>query len=130
MFSKVAGKNCRRKGYLADHNRHRDRDSKPGIAVVGGVDGRYLIGRELALGFAEDDSHQLSGKDSIRDLLDKITFYVFPDVSPDASDQFFSGLKYERSINSRTTDDDRDFLFDEDPCEDLNKDGFDNSYSH
>jgi hypothetical protein len=29
------------------------RDSKPGVAVVGGVDGKYLIGRELAFGFAE-----------------------------------------------------------------------------
>jgi len=33
-------------------------------------------------------------------------------------------VKFERSINSRTTDDDRDFIFDEDPYEDLNKDGY------
>jgi hypothetical protein len=32
-------------------------------------------------------------------------------------------MKYERTLNSRSTDDDRDFVFDEDPCEDLNKDG-------
>lgn len=99
------------------------RDNKPGVAVVGGVEGKYLIGRELALGFAERILSSSSEKE-IMELLGKITFYVFPDVSPDASDQFFSGLKYERSLNSRTTDDDRDFLFDEDPCEDLNKDGF------
>jgi len=99
------------------------RDNKPGVAVVGGVDGRYLTGRELALGFAETILSSSSEKE-IKELLSKITFYVFPDVSPDASEEYFSGLKYERSINSRTTDDDRDFLFDEDPCEDLNKDGF------
>ena len=98
-------------------------DSKPGVAVVGGVDGKYLIGRELALGFAESILRSSSDNDT-KELLSKITFYVFPDVSPDASAQFFSGLKYERSQNSRTTDEDRDFLFDEDPCEDLNKDGF------
>ena len=98
------------------------RDSKPGVAVVGGVDGKYLIGRELALGFA-DSILKNSSENDIRELLNKITFYVIPDVSPDASDQFFSGLKYERSQNSRTTDEDRDFLYDEDPCEDLNKDG-------
>jgi hypothetical protein len=98
------------------------RDSKPGVAIVGGVDGKYLIGRELALGFAENILKNSSEND-IRELLSKITFYVFPDVSPDASEQFFSGLKYERSQNSRTTDEDRDFLYDEDPCEDLNKDG-------
>jgi hypothetical protein len=99
------------------------RDDKPGIAVVGGIDGKYLIGRELALGFTEKILSNSSEKE-IRDLLAKVTFYIFPDVSPDASNQYFSGLKYERSLNSRTTDDDRDFLFDEDPCEDLNKDGF------
>jgi hypothetical protein len=98
------------------------RDSKPGVAVVGGVDGKYLTGRELALGFA-DSILKNSSENDIRELLNKITFYVIPDVSPDASDQFFSGLKYERSQNSRTTDEDRDFLYDEDPCEDLNKDG-------
>jgi hypothetical protein len=98
------------------------RDSKPGVAVVGGVDGKYLIGRELALGFA-DSILKNSSENDIRELLTKITFYVIPDVSPDASDQYFSGLKYERSQNSRTTDEDRDFLYDEDPCEDLNKDG-------
>lgn len=98
-------------------------DSKPGVAVVGGVDGKYLTGRELSYGFAENILRSSSDND-IKELLSKITFYVFPDVSPDASSQFFSGLKYERSQNSRTTDDDRDFLFDEDPYEDLNNDGF------
>ena len=100
-----------------------NKDSKPGVVVAGGVDGRYLIGRELALGFAEEILKR-SKEDSIRELLDKITFYVLPDLSPDASAQFFSEIKYERNINSRTTDDDKDFVFDEDPCEDLNKDGY------
>ena len=99
------------------------RDSKPGIVVAGGVDGKYLIGRELALGFA-DEILKRSKEDNIRELLDKITFYILPDLSPDASAQYFQDVKFERSINSRTTDDDRDFIFDEDPYEDLNKDGY------
>jgi hypothetical protein len=100
-----------------------NKDSKPGVFVAGGVDGRYLIGRELALGFVEEILKR-SKEDSISLLLDKITFYVIPDLSPDASAQFFSDVKYERNINSRATDDDKDFVFDEDPCEDLNKDGY------
>lgn len=99
------------------------KDNKPGVAVIGGIDGKYLLGRELAMGFAENLLKN-SGDTDIKRLLDKVTFYVFPDVSPDASAQFFSEVKYERNINSRTTDDDKDFVFDEDPCEDLNKDGF------
>ncbi len=97
-------------------------DSKPGIAILGGIEGSHLLGRELALGFASTLLKE-SGSPEIKELLDKVTFYVFPDVSPDASDQFFSALKYERITNTRSTDDDRDFLFDEDPYEDLNKDG-------
>ena len=29
-----------------------NKESKPGIAVFGGVEGNYILGRELALGFA------------------------------------------------------------------------------
>jgi len=99
-----------------------EKDNKPGIAVLGGIEGSLLLGRELALGFA---GYLLknSGSLQIRDLLDKVTFYVIPDVSPDGSEQFFQSLKYERNINSGRVDDDRDFVTDEDPFEDLNNDG-------
>lgn len=99
------------------------KDDKPGIAIVGGVAGNYLLGRELALGFAYKILNSAS-EAGVRELLNKITFYILPDVSPDATEQFFSKVKYERKLNSRSTDDDRDFLTDEDPCEDLNNDGF------
>ena len=98
-----------------------DRDNKPGIAVVGGTDGKYILGRELALGFAEDLLTG-SGNTETNDLLNRVTYYIFPDVSPDASAQYFAPLKYERNRNARTTDEDRDFLYDEDPFEDLNGD--------
>jgi hypothetical protein len=88
-----------------------ERDSKPGIAVVGGVDGGYILSRELALGFAENILKG-SSEPSIKDLLATISFYIFPDVSPDASSQYFAPLKYERSVNARSTDDDRDFITD------------------
>jgi hypothetical protein len=99
-----------------------NKDNKPGIAVLGGIEGSHVLGKELATGFASTLLKE-SASAEIKALLDKITFYVFPDVSPDATEQFFSDLKYERIVNSRSTDDDRDFLFDEDPYEDLNKDG-------
>jgi len=99
-----------------------NRDDKPGIAIVGGVDGKYLFSRELAAGFAETILNN-SSENEIKNLLNKITFYIFPDVNPDASAQFSAGLRYERSINSASVDEDRDFATDEDPCEDLNGDG-------
>jgi hypothetical protein len=100
-----------------------NKDNKPGIAVFGGVEGNHLLGKELASGFAASLLKE-SSTPEIKDLLNKITFYVFPDVSPDATEQFLSDLKYERVVNARSTDDDRDFAFDEDPYEDLNKDGY------
>ncbi len=100
-----------------------DTDNKPAVAIVGGVQGNYILGTELATGIAEAILKN-SGEAGIRDLLEKITFYILPDVSPDAREQFFNGQKYERSINARSTDDDRDFTSDEDPFEDLNSDGY------
>lgn len=100
-----------------------DRDNKPAIAIAGGVEGSYLAGKELAAGFAEKILKD-SGTEQIKNLLSKVTFYILPDLSPDASEQFFGGLKYERIGNARSVDDDRDFLTDEDPFEDLNNDGF------
>ncbi|MFI5130939.1 MAG: M14 family zinc carboxypeptidase, partial [Chitinophagales bacterium] len=58
-------------------------NTKPAIAVVGGTEGNYLIGTELAIGFAEN-LLQGSNTDSIKALLNKTTFYIFPNMSPDA----------------------------------------------
>lgn len=99
-----------------------EKDDKPGIAVIGGIDGRYIHSREMAIVFAEEILRR-SGEPEITALLDDVTFYVLPDVSPEASAQYFSKLKYERNINSAGTDDDRDFTSGEDPAEDLNGDG-------
>lgn len=97
-----------------------DIENRPAIAVVGGVEGSHILGIELAVQFAEkllaDSQHSA--------LLDSVTFYVFPNLSPDASEQYFSSnLKYERSGNARITDDDRDGYSGEDGFNDLNGDG-------
>ena len=99
-----------------------DRDNKPAVVVVGGVAGHHLLGQELAMGVAEN---LLSGTttDSIQQLLDQVTFYVLPQVSPDAAAQYFADLRYERQANARDTDTDRDGYTNEDGGEDLNGDG-------
>lgn len=94
-----------------------DMENKPAIAVVGGVEGQHLLGVEMAMRFAEDIvNNNLSA-------LDKTTFYVFPNMSPDATEEYFAALKYGRSGNAKDTDDDRDGRMNEDPFEDLNGDG-------
>ena len=92
---------------------------KPAIAVVGGVDGKHLLGVELAIGFAEKLMTAATAIDSVKQLLDKQTFYVFPNMSPDATAQYFAKVKSERSGNATKTDDDRDGKVNEDDVDDL-----------
>ncbi|MFO7853347.1 MAG: M14 family metallopeptidase [Bacteroidota bacterium] len=99
-----------------------DNDLKPGIAIIGGIDGRYVAGREIALGFAEKLLEN-SSSDKISDLISRVSFYIIPDASPDASSGFFSNPQYEKLVNANPTDNDRDFQTDKDPFEDLNGDG-------
>lgn len=97
-------------------------ETKPGIAIVGGVEGNHLLGTELAIGFAEK-LLQESNTDSIKALLAKTTFYVFPNMGPDAMEQYFAVLKYERQGNAVQTDDDRDGKLNEDGYDDLDGNG-------
>lgn len=99
-----------------------DVKNRPAIAIVGGVKGSHLLGSELAVAFAEK---LMSSKNSeeTKALLESTTFYILPRVNPDASEQYFSSLKYNRDGNATSTDDDRDGSFDEDGFNDLNNDG-------
>lgn len=98
-----------------------DKDTKPGIAIVGGVEGSHLLGAELAMGMAEQLLERRN--ESTKALLQSHTFYIIPQVSPDAAQQYFNRIRYERSANARETDTDRDGRLNEDPGEDLNGDG-------
>ncbi len=97
-------------------------EQKPAIALVGGVEGDHLLGVELAIGFAEKLLSNAS-QDSVQSLLEKQTFYVFPNMSPDATEQYFAKLQYERTGNDRPLDYDRDGLVGEDGFDDLDGDG-------
>ncbi|NMC38112.1 MAG: peptidase [Bacteroidales bacterium] len=99
-----------------------NRDGKPGIVICGGIEGNHLLGQELALGFAEK-LLESSSQPEVKSILEKITFYVMPDLSPDGTERYFAATRYESVVNALPYDEDRDFLTDEDPCEDLNNDG-------
>lgn len=95
-----------------------DLENKPAIAITGGVEGAHVLSVELALQVADRILKNHS------DLLKTTTFYVFPNMSPDAYAQYFSEMKYERQGNSVVVDQDRDGKQREDAYEDLNKDGY------
>ncbi|MEO6584034.1 MAG: M14 family metallopeptidase [Ferruginibacter sp.] len=96
-------------------------EAKPAIAIIGGVEGNHLLGTELAIGFAENMVG--SNNDSVKALLNNTTFYIFPNMSPDAMEQYFAKLKYERMGNASATDDDRDGKTNEDGYDDLDGNG-------
>lgn len=95
-----------------------DIENKPAIAITGGVEGYHVLSVELAIQVAEKLIRDHA------DQLEKTTFYIFPNMSPDAYAQYFSNIKYERRGNSVSVDQDRDGRLSEDGYEDLNKDGF------
>jgi hypothetical protein len=97
-------------------------DKQPAIAILGGVEGTHLLGTELAIGFAENLLQGINS-DSVKSLLNKTTFYIFPNLSPDAMEQYFASLQYERRGNANATDDDRDGKQNEDGYDDLDGDG-------
>lgn len=94
-----------------------NKDQKPAIAVMGGVEGFHVLSVELALQFAEKlvADHAKA--------LETTTFYIFPNLSPDAYAQYHAALKYERRGNASSVDHDRDGTPGDNGYTDLNGDG-------
>jgi hypothetical protein len=92
-------------------------DDKPGIAIIGGINGTSLASVEIVLQMAE----KLVKSGNL--ATENVTFYFLPNVSPDATEQYFAPVRYERTRNSVPWDDDKDGKYDEDGYDDLNRDG-------
>lgn len=96
---------------------------KPGYYYDGNIHAGELTAAEVALHFAW---HLLKnyGQDArITRLIDTHTLYIRPKFNPDGADLAMTNLHNLRST-PRPYDEDRDGILDEDPPNDLNKDGF------
>ena len=98
-------------------------DERPGVLVVGNLEGDHLVGSQLSLEAiryliqnAQDEAVQASLSDNV--------FYFFPRLNPDGAEAMFGEMKWDRKTNGRSFDDDNDGLTDEDGPEDLNGDGY------
>jgi len=100
-----------------------DPDLVHAMLVVGGTEATQIAGSEMALRFVEHLAKAYGKVDSVTKLLQTMTVYVVPRVSPDATEAYFEKPVWERATNYRPTDDDHDGLVDEDNVEDLNNDG-------
>jgi murein tripeptide amidase MpaA len=100
-----------------------DAANKPAMLIVGGVEGADVVSSEMCLLFVDFLVTNYDKVDSLKQLVDNTTFYIFPRVNPDATEAFWGKVKYERFFNSRPMDLDYDGEFDEDGYDDLNNDG-------
>ncbi|MCX6239677.1 MAG: M14 family metallopeptidase [Bacteroidia bacterium] len=88
----------------------------PAVFVGANFEGNYPLATEGALGLVKmllDSSKYTSG----------LKWYILPLPNPDASKGYFSGLKYDRTVNDFPINNDVDESLNEDGFEDLNGDG-------
>jgi hypothetical protein len=107
----------------AGNGTKQDRQSRPAMLVVAGVEGNDLIGCSVAVSWVEHLVGQYEEDAAIAKLLKTTTIYVVPRLNPDAAERFFIQPQIETPLNDKPVDDDHDGLIDEDGPEDLNGDG-------
>lgn len=95
-------------------------DERPGVLVVGNLEGDHVVGSHLALEMAR---HLVSGDADASAALEDHVFYLIPRLNPDGAEAMFADVLEDRAVNGRPWDDDNDGRVDEDPPEDLNGDG-------
>ena len=96
---------------------------KPALFIAGGLEGPDVASSDVCLRFLKNMALQYGRVDSITELLRRVDFYVAPRVNPDASEQLWRPLKYDRFLNARSLDLDHDGAVDEDGYDDMNGDG-------
>lgn len=100
-----------------------ERNGRPAMLLVAGIEGNDLVGTASALAWIERLATDYQTNDSIRQLLDTSTLYLFPCMNPDAADHYFAHPRNETAVNPSPVDEDHDGLIDEDGPDDLNGDG-------
>lgn len=98
-------------------------DTRPGVLVVGNLEGDHLAGSQIAL---EAIRYLLANSEAeaVRRQLSHGVFYFFPRLNPDGAEAMFARVKQNRRTNARPWDEDNDGRTDEDGPEDLNGDGY------
>jgi hypothetical protein len=95
-----------------------ERTEKPALLIIAGAEPD-----DIASTFAATNFIRSLTADSLKSLLDRVTIYVIPRLSPDAAEGYFSTPKIARAGNAQADDADRDGATDEDGAEDINADG-------
>ncbi len=99
-------------------------DQRPALLIAANFEGDHLIGSELALYLADFFVRGYASDAAVKQRLDTSVVYIVPRVNADGAELMFAPVKTGRRTNATPLDADNDGRFDEDPPEDLNKDGF------
>lgn len=97
-------------------------EDKPAYYYDGNIHAGELTGAEVALRFAWEVLSKYDKDPRIKNLLDTRTLYIRPKFNPDGADLALTTSTILRST-PRPYDNDNDGLLDEDPGNDLNRDG-------
>jgi hypothetical protein len=97
-------------------------DKKTGFYIDGNIHAGEVTGAETALHTLWCLVSRYGSDKIVTDLLDNLVFYILPKVNPDGSEFYLHNAEWIRG-NIRPFDDDGDRRMDEDPANDLDKDG-------
>ena len=100
----------------------KERQQRPAMLVVAGIEGNDLIGTDIALAWVEALIKGDKTDKTLSALLDTTTLYVIPRLNPDTIERYFAPCRIETRVSHQACDDDHDGLKDEDGPEDLNGD--------
>ncbi len=98
-------------------------EDRPGIMVVGTLEGDHLIGGEIAVEAIRWLLEQDGSNDEVTRLLSENVVYVVPRLNPDGAEAYFGDVTWGRRGNAWQEDDDNDARMAEDGPNDLNGDG-------
>jgi len=99
-------------------------DDKPAVFICGGLRGDEVAGTEVSLYTIQFLLENYDNEEQIKKVIDSNTFYIIPAVNPDGCDATVKKPGSYVIHNFRPFDNDVDGRIDEDPAEDLNKDGY------
>ncbi len=98
-------------------------ETRPGLLVVGNLEGDHVIGSEIALEAVRYLLEQDGSDDEVTRLLAENVVYVVPRLNPDGAEAMFASVRWDRKGNGFEYDDDNDGRNGEDGPDDLNGDG-------
>lgn len=100
-----------------------DVDARPAVLLLANAHGPHLVGSEVALRTARDLAGAYGRDTAVTRLLDRVTVFIVPRLNPDAAEQYFAGLRYERTRNDGRVSAGRDLHDPQDGPSDMNGDG-------